>query len=182
MYKVFFLLLILQGSQNLNAQISINKPKISHFETINKEVWYPFIEAFERFDLDGFLKVHSPFLVRLNLDQGTNLDYESYYKSLSDEIEFHLTKENRRKIDLRFLHRSISGGVSYEIGYYKVTIFEKNDTKGKDYYGKFNVIIQKENEKWVILMDSDHGITTKDAFDDAKWISDYSSFPSGLIK
>jgi hypothetical protein len=49
----------------------------------------------------------------------------------------------------------VTGGVAYEIGYYKVTSVKTNKTDY--YYGMFNVILRKENGTWKILSDADTG-------------------------
>lgn len=174
--KVLFSLVLTFISFNLTSQ------KISQLQDINKDVWYPFIDAFGKLDADAFMKVHSPDVLRWTLDEGKTMDRGAYTAEQKSSTEYHIKNESTRSLELRFIHRSIRDNFAYEVGYYKLTFYEKGKTNPKEYFGKFNVILRKEEGVWKILMDADHGGATFTDFIEAYGINSYSKFPAMLLK
>lgn len=135
----------------------IKDPVIESFEQINDQIWYPFIQAYEDLDTDSFIRLHSSRLVRMDLNEGMQYDIDSYYVQQKEINDYYKANKKRRTIDLRFQHRTVQDSFAYEIGYYKATSYVHQEPKGIDYYGKFNVILKKENGYWKIILDADHG-------------------------
>lgn len=132
-------------------------PVIDSFEQINDQIWYPFIQAYKDLDTDSFIRLHSSRLVRMDLNEGMQYDIDSYYVQQKEINDYYKANKKRRTIDLRFQHRTVQDSFAYEIGYYKATSYVHQEPKGTDYYGKFNVILKKENGYWKIIFDADHG-------------------------
>lgn len=121
---------------------------------INSQVWKPFIEAYNTFDVTGFMEVHSRDVVRSPRDGGEIYGYDEYYTRTEKSAMRNKIQKGSRNIELRFLERIVKNGLAYEVGIYKV---ESIDTNGhsKFSYGKFHVVLRKEEGQWKILVDSD---------------------------
>jgi ketosteroid isomerase-like protein len=121
---------------------------------INNQVWKPFIAAYNTFDVGGFMEVHSRDVVRSPRDGGEIFGYDEYYTRTEKSATRNKIQKGSRKIELRFLERIVKNGLAYEVGIYKV---ESIDTNGHSrfFYGKFHVVLRKEEGQWKILVDAD---------------------------
>lgn len=120
-------------------------------EEINREVWKPFCESYASLNAETFNALHtadviraSPWGIRVG-DEYKNRNIESFKANQE--------KGTQRTIELWFEHRKSTPEVSYEVGYYKVTY--KNDGKTKYSFGRFHVVLKKENGIWKIAQDWD---------------------------
>jgi hypothetical protein len=129
---------------------------------INEQVWKPFIQAFNSINTDGFMAVHSKLMTRVIQDGNDIYGYEKYYQQ--NKLNDDRTKQANRKrsIELRFIQRIAANGRAFEVGYYKSTNFLP-DGKSQSGYGKFHVLLSKENGVWKILMDADASEKTDEA-------------------
>jgi ketosteroid isomerase-like protein len=121
---------------------------------INQEVWIPFIEAYNNRDQDAFQSVHSPEIIRVLRDQDRIFGAKEYFSELPDSIQ-----EKRavwqRDLELRFIERIAQRDKAFEVGYYKTIITHTENGEQRTFYGKFHVLLRKENGQWKILMDAD---------------------------
>ena len=135
---------------------------------INEQVWKPFIKAYNELDTEKFMAVHSKEVTRVIQDGDMIYGYDIYYqnnKNNNERSKQSLQKNNgKRVIELRFTQRIAGNDRAFEVGYYKVTTTTGNDS-ARNYYGKFHVLLRKENGIWKILMDADaHENTTEELF------------------
>jgi ketosteroid isomerase-like protein len=137
-----FILLLVASSFNCYSQ--------DFQKEINTQVWTPFIQTFNQRDTEGFMLVHSKDLVRAPRDSKSIQNFEQYEKE-NRQWESHTSK---RTIELRFIERLASEDQAYEVGIYKTS---SSNEKGEmqSFYGKFHVVMRKENRTWKILVDSD---------------------------
>jgi len=147
-YKAFaiaFLMVLLQLS--LQAQDNPQKE-------INDQVWKPFIESFSNNNQEGFKAVHSKDVIRVMRDDKVIWGYEQYFP---DQKGKQNSSQNYKKsIELRFIQRIAANGKAFEVGYYN-TRSVAPDGKQRSSYGKFHVVLRKENGIWKILVDADSG-------------------------
>lgn len=147
--KNYVLTLLLFSGVILNAQTAK--------EQINEQVWKPFIRHFSEGNTDAFMAVHSKDVIRLGLEgKPTTMDWETYHAGQLRGDERDRQEKRKRTIDLRFEYRASVDSFAYETGYYR-TSYEQEGKPRQDYFGKFNVILKKEQGQWKILLDSDHG-------------------------
>lgn len=133
---------------------------------INEQVWKPFIKAYNNYDDEGFAAVHSKEMVRVIQDDKKIMDYEEYLGDRSNKDNDGVVKP-RRTIELRFIQRINNGDNAFEIGYFK-GIYTYPNGSTKKFYGKFHVLLKKENGTWKIWMDADTGKgATEDVFSKA---------------
>ena len=122
-------------------------------EQINRDVWYPFMDAYMAQDAEAFMDVHTDDVIRVNRDGKSIKIGEEYAKSMRESAERNKTRQARRSIDFSFLERIHTEDYAYEIGYYRV----RSASGGQEHvsYGKFHVVLRKVDTKWKILVDSD---------------------------
>ena len=121
---------------------------------INEQVWKPFIKSFSSGDDEGFKVLHSKDVIRVIRDSKQIMGYEQYFKKVPDSIK---TKWGnwKKHIELRFIQRIASNDKAFEVGYYKTTSTNVLTHENRTGYGKFHVLLRKENGVWKILMDAD---------------------------
>ena len=121
---------------------------------INNQVWKPFIKSFSEHDADGFMALHSKDLVRSPRDAKTVLNWDQYFEGSKKSAERDKMANRKRQIELRFTERMASNGQAIDVGIYKTTYINADGTI-RDFYGKFLVVLRKENGVWKILVDTD---------------------------
>lgn len=143
---------LLSISMLLLFALPLKAQKDSIQRSINQDVWIPFIKAFNEGDTEAFLAVHSKDVSRVL--GNTIWDYYEYARKT--QVSNASMKQNKetQKLELRFTGRVANGGRAYDVGYYKGTATGP-DGKSRSYYGKFTVLLRKEDGVWKILMDQD---------------------------
>ncbi|SKC78626.1 YybH family protein [Ohtaekwangia koreensis] len=121
---------------------------------INEQVWEPFITSFSNHDTQGFMSVHSQDLIRTPRDSKTLLSFDQYKKQNTEGDNKALQQKTKRSIELHFLERIANENQAYEVGVYKTTVINAQG-ESRSFYGKFHVVLRKENGIWKILVDSD---------------------------
>ncbi len=136
-------------------------------EEIKKDVWLPFMEAYDESDPEKLKSIHTKDIIRVIMEQGEIKTGESYLENFADFVA-----SNRVGIAFAILSTSVdpNGELAYQNGYYRFS--SKGDTdenlvvRG---YGEFNVGLRKENGSWKIWLDSDkHAPITHEEFNTQK--------------
>jgi ketosteroid isomerase-like protein len=126
-------------------------------KAINEQVWKPFTEAIMQQDADKFISVHSKDVIRVERDAKKILSYTEYRKGMDSWTAWRKQLQDSRTkyvFELRFTERISNGDVAHEVGYFKNET-TSSDGQVKKSYGKFHVVLRKENGTWKILVDSD---------------------------
>jgi len=121
---------------------------------INTQVWEPFVSAFNNHQADAFMAVHSKDVVRSARDGKTVWNWEEYKKSQTEGDQQDIKAKRKRMLTLHFTERFANNDLAIEVGVYK-TSYLLADGKAMDYYGRFHVVLRKENGVWKILVDTD---------------------------
>jgi ketosteroid isomerase-like protein len=121
---------------------------------INDQVWKPFIASFNSFDTDKFLALHSKEVVRSSRESKTVLNLDQYYTQQKRGDTRAINEKDKRTLELRFTERIASTANAIEVGIYKTTNLN-NKGEYTSYYGRFHVVLRKENGVWKILVDTD---------------------------
>lgn len=137
--------------------VIINPIKAQHLKNlkdINNDVHNKFHKAFDSLDHKLLKSIHSKRLIRIPANRNTILSYNDYMNQ--NKIVFENAKKNNNtlNISLRFFERINNDSIASERGIYKF-IINKNKEDEKIFYGKFHVILSKEDNAWKILMDYD---------------------------
>jgi len=120
---------------------------------INEQVWKPFIKGFSTSNNELFSSVHSKDVMRVMQDNENIIGYEEYFRPVPDSIKAKWGKW-KQQIELRFIQRIAAGDKAFETGYYKTTSTNEETNEIRTGYGKFHVLLRKENNVWKILMDA----------------------------
>ena len=121
---------------------------------INEQVWRPFIQAYNNLDADGFLAVHADDAIRILRDNDDILPVGAYAENIRQNMAAARERGMQRQIELRFTERFADGDLAFEAGYYQVVTTYDQDEK-YTFYGRFNVVLRRDNGRWKILLDSD---------------------------
>ena len=140
--KYVILIFLMSLAASVNAQ--------SEQSEINEQVWKPFIKSFNENNSAGFMSVHSKDVVRSPRDAKTVWNWEEYnaQQALGDKED--IKAKRKRTLELRFTERIVNKDVAVEVGIYKTSYGEN-----QNYYGRFHVVLKKENGIWKILVDTD---------------------------
>jgi len=123
---------------------------------INEQVWKVFIKSFGNGDEELFKSVHSKDIVRVLQDDGEIFGYDHYFKKVPDSIKAKWANW-KKNIELRFTQRISSQDKAFEVGYYKTTSINSQTGEQRKSFGRFHVLLRKENGTWKIVMDADTG-------------------------
>jgi ketosteroid isomerase-like protein len=123
-------------------------------QEINKQVWEPFIKTFNEYDTKGFMAVHSKDAVRSPRDSKTAWNWDEYYQNQEQGDQRGKTSGSKRQLELRFTERIVNKDLAVDVGIYKTTSI-RADGIAKSFYGRFHVVLRKENGVWKILVDTD---------------------------
>lgn len=133
-----------------------------HQTAINEQVWKPFIKYYNSRDRKGFASVHSKDVARVSQDDNRILNASEYFKEPS-EAQKARNADRTLAIELRFIQRIANEDKAFEVGYYKTTTTDIKTGVVRTNYGKFHVLLIKEEGKWKILMDADANDKTDEA-------------------
>ncbi len=121
---------------------------------INDQVWKPFIQTFNNFDAAGFLAVHSEDVIRSSRDSKEILNWEEYLRQQKAGDQRSIERRSKRTLELRFTERIANAEKAIEVGIYKTTSINSKG-ESQSFYGRFHVVLRKENGVWKILVDTD---------------------------
>jgi ketosteroid isomerase-like protein len=121
---------------------------------INNQVWKPFIEGYNTFNVEKFFSVYSKDVVRVPIDEKKIFTFSEYKKVVNREYQFNKNYKIKAAIELRFTHRIHTAERAFEKGIFKIKLTDNNG-KPETIYSRFEVVLQKENGFWRITFDSD---------------------------
>ncbi|NRB53101.1 MAG: nuclear transport factor 2 family protein [Saprospiraceae bacterium] len=148
----------------ITIQIAAQKEAAKWQAEIDQEIWLPFTQAYQDFDGKAFNALHSDDVLRVGpwgIRQGVD-----YKQSNLSGYRKNKKAGKQRKIFFWLEHRQTTSELSYEVGYYKVSITSQAGTT--DHYARFHVLIRKIDSQWKIVQDWDtssingHQVTAED--------------------
>jgi hypothetical protein len=160
----------------LPAYVAIGQ--VDELKAINEEVWYPFCKAFETFDAELFASVHSETMTRVTGDNNGLKTYENYIEGYRRSFAYQRENGISLHIQLRFFERTVAEGRAVDRGIYQTT-YNKGKENERASYGQFFVLLQKEQDRWKIILDydsSEGGTIGEKQFLEAHAIDDLSPF------
>lgn len=123
-------------------------------QEINDQVWKPFLKAFNENDTKAFMAVHSKDVVRSSRDSKEVLNWNQYFTQQERGDNADKAARRKRTLELRFTERISNKDQAIDVGIYKTTYINP-DGIAKSFYGRFHVVMRKENGVWKILVDTD---------------------------
>lgn len=123
-------------------------------QEINRQVWKPFQQSYAQLDPAAFMNLHTGDVIRIIRDNDKILKGQAYAQQVQDNTSAARQRGASRSIDFRFTERFAQGDHAYEAGYYKV-VSSYNEGEQYTFYGQFDVILRRENDRWKIMVDAD---------------------------
>jgi ketosteroid isomerase-like protein len=145
MKKVLFFCLLCSVT-NLLAQ--------NEQQEINTQVWKPFIRTLNERDTKGFMSLHSKDVIRSPRNSKTVWNWDEYYQHQEKNDQHAKASGAKGQLDLRFTERIANENLAVEVGIFKYTHIN-NEGVAKNYFGRFHVVLRKEEGTWKILVDTD---------------------------
>lgn len=145
---------------------------------INRDIWTPFSEAYASNDAAKYIALHSKDFIRASGGGKNTFDLAGYAAQSERSFAWAIDNGSRSTIEFRFFERLTSATTASERGYYKYTSYPKEGTP-RSSYGKFHVMLRKENGVWKIATDydSDEGGKVGEAdYKAAYAVDDFSKF------
>ncbi len=138
----------------LIKMFSVSAQTESDWQAIDRQVWIPYVKAYNSFDTRGFMALHTEDVIRVNREQGVILTGTEYRKNEYRRNSISQSRELERSLEIHFLDRVMGQAVAYEVGYYRV-VFKSADGTEQKYFGLFHVTLRKVNDAWKIYIDAD---------------------------
>ncbi len=154
-------LLLLSAIALFSLPAKAQPDSLKWIKEINEQVWKPFIAHLTSGNQEGFRNVHSKRVTRVEIDGKAVLDYEKYFPPI-DPNAAPVKKNSKLLFGLRFDKRISNGTRAWETGYYKGTVMQEGK-EPRSYYGRFFVVLEKEDGTWKILVDADTGKDANEA-------------------
>lgn len=146
MKKLLVLIFLILNMGLVQAQEKDNSATIQEIDT---QVWEAFKKAYAEQDGKLFNSIHSDNVIRIT---SRGILRGSEYKE-RNTANFARTDRPKVLIDFVFESRIHESDIAYEVGYYKVTYFEKEGESHS--YGRFHVVLKKIEGTWKITQDWD---------------------------
>jgi hypothetical protein len=112
---------------------------------INEQVWKPFVASLTSGNNEGFKALHSKRVTRVLVDNNVIQDFDKYFPPTQNKSNS-TNNTTQLLFELRFDKRIANGNKAWETGYYKGTVME-HGKETRTYYGRFFVVLEKENGK-----------------------------------
>ena len=148
--------LLLFACQLALLQLSAQTDSSTCAGEINREVWKPFVKHFISGNKKGFRELHSKRITRVLIDDNRLQDYSNYFPPESNSDSGLHKQSQARLFELRFDKRICNGTKAWESGFYKGTVLYPGKPS-RVYYGRFFVVLEKEEGAWKIILDADTG-------------------------
>lgn len=152
-----FLLILCTTLLPLVATGQMPAPKPANPDTlkaIDQDVWLPFIQAFSEGNADAYIGLHSKHLIRPMGDAKRIEPYDKWSAGTRGMFKSFADRGTKVGIDFRFLERIANDDTASERGIFEFSLTNPKGETQKS-YGKFHVILRKDEGKWKILMDYD---------------------------
>ncbi|MFK7772489.1 MAG: DUF4440 domain-containing protein [Saprospiraceae bacterium] len=147
MKKISLLLFLLLNTFAVFSQNEIDNKTSNQ---INEQVWKVFQEAWSSYDAEKYIGIHTTDVLRVT---PWGIKHGPTFREKTMES---FSRENppKRSISFQFEHRIYQDDLAYEVGYYKSATIEK-DGNERAHYGRFHVVLKKQNGHWKIAQDWD---------------------------
>ena len=157
------LIILFLGSLLMLISSNGQSDSLKRITEINQQVWKPFITALTSRNNKDLQNLHSRQVTRVEIDNNMVKNYEKYFPENSASP----MRKDSLMFELRFDKRIGRDDREWESGYYKGTII-KTGNANRLYFGRFYVLLWKENGVWKIVLDADtHNGATEEAFNSA---------------
>lgn len=145
---------------------------------IERDIWQPFVRAFAERDVEAYIALHSPLLVRGLGDLKQVQTYDLWREHTLAMFRRMAERDVRPAIRFRFIERIAGAQAASERGIYEFTATAAGGDVRR-FYGQFHVIARRESGRWKIAVDydsSENGTIGAERFSAAHAIDDYARY------
>jgi len=156
----------------------IKAQSLKNLKDINNTVHLKFYQAFDSLDCSIMQSIHSKKSIRIPADRKNILNYKDYMDKYKHDFDNVKKNNGTLNISLRFFERLNNDSIASERGIYKF-IINKGQKNEQIFYGKFHVILVKEDNTWKILMDYDsneNNTIGEEDFNKAHGMNDFEQY------
>ncbi len=137
----------------VNAEVVLSAAETTAIhKTIDRNVWKPFKDAFERLDGAGLNALYAEKVLRVT---PSGIDTDNQFKQ-DNKVRFaaNIANGDRLALDFWFDSRHTNSTRSYDVGFYRMAI---TSTSGATqvFYGQFHIVLKKIAGEWKIAQDWD---------------------------
>lgn len=171
---VMLLCIYVTTAKGEKADTLTREEKIAEWKRINEQVWKPFSEAYLQLDAQRYLDLHAVDFLRIG--DGRILTKQQYTEQQIRNFQRYKQQGITLAIDFRLVERIVNENFASERGIF-CTIAHKGTPKEQRYYGKFHVIMRKEQSTWKITMDYDsdeRGTINAKSFEEAFALEEFA--------
>ena len=121
---------------------------------LDRDIWHAFRRAYAARDVEAFLALHLPELIRAG---GPARDVHGYdeYAAQTGGFFAELTRRGDGiEIDFRFTERIAAAGLASERGVFRITATPAEGDQ-RVFYGRFHTFARKVDGRWRIAVDYD---------------------------
>lgn len=133
----------------LSTATLAQETKYDFSKEIDEQLWKSFVKSYNARDGKNHIKIHTEDVLRITkngIKKG-----QAYQDQILES--YGRKGQLKREIEFKHEHRIHAPNIAYEVGYFKVTIFRLD--KAIEYYGRFSVVLEKEDGRWKIAQDWD---------------------------
>jgi ketosteroid isomerase-like protein len=140
---------------------------------LNHDIWHPFRRAYAERDVEAFVALYTPDLIRAGGPTAEVYGFDRYAAETAEWFASVTTRGADIAIDFRFFERIASGDLASERGCYRI-----DAPDARVFYGRFHTFSRKQHGVWRIAVDydtNDGGTVDADTFAAGAGIDDTAS-------
>jgi hypothetical protein len=127
---------------------------MSVFAAINRDIWRPCQRAYTQLDLERFVAIHAPELVRVEAGARWIGNRGEYAERTGGGFAKAATQGDRLTIDFRFDKWIAGADAACERGVYRVTTAAPGGA-GQVFHGRFRSVSRRTTDGWRLIVDYD---------------------------
>ena len=158
-YRKLFTLLLVLVPFRLLAQWSPEPVPDTLLQSIEEDIWQPFMEAYRDYDAEKIMALHTSDIIRVSEKSGTIDIGQPYIEAFGGALDRWQEEGRIMRIAFSIVNTSYGSELVSQRGYYRISAKEPGDEKiiprG---YSEFNVILKNEDGKWKFMLDSDRRV------------------------
>ena len=121
---------------------------------LDRDVWQAFRRAYAARDVEAFLDVHRPDLIRAGGPAQDVHGYDVYAAQTADFFAELTGRGDGIGIEFRFTERIAAGDLASERGVFRITVTPAAG-EGRVFHGRFHTFSRREGGRWRIAVDYD---------------------------
>jgi len=147
---------------------------------LNRDIWDTFRDAYAAQDIDAFMALNAPELIRAGGPLKEVKSFDGYAAETAQWFADLTSRGDGIAIEFRFVERIASADLASERGIFQITA-TRPGAPDKIFYGKFHTFARNVAGRWRVVADYDSnegGTVTEETFLAATPIDDVAAFGS----